>query len=117
MKITVLAPTPPPGIHRMRLVSRVEIVGKYQTPAFKWTFQVEGSQRDGKQATKTTGVEVRSGDSLCDFLAGLFGHEMQIGDTIDLDDPVGELFNVVLTARNGSSAGVVVRKVTPVASE
>ncbi len=117
MKVTILPATPPPGIHQMRLVGRDEVVGKYQTPAIKWTFQVHGGQHDGKQATKTTGFEARSGESLCEFLAELLGQDLQAGGTVDLDDFVGDLFDVVLATRNGSSAGVVIRKVSPVAGE
>ena len=113
MLVKILPPTPPAGVHRMRLVGRDEIIGRYQTPAFKWTFQVESGDHSGEQATKTTGLEVRMGESLHELLAELLGREMQVGSNVDLDEPMGKLFDVLLSTRSGSSSGVMIRKVTP----
>lgn len=110
MKMSVLPASAPAGVHEMQLISRDEVTGRWDKPAYKWTFQVKDGKFDGQQATRLTGTELRLGESLAEFL-GEVGLVCEVGANVDLDDPLGRLFTLVLTAGNGN--GTRIAKITP----
>jgi len=117
MKLFILPETPPAGNFSMRLTTREEILGRFQKPAYKWTFQVEDGDHKGKQITKITGIEARRGESLCNFLSELQGRELTPGESVDIDDFIGKLYDVTLTSRQNDSSSVVIHKVAPAVEE
>lgn len=112
MKIRVLPPSPPAGLHRMRLNDRQEINGRWDKPALRWTFEVSEGEHLGKQVTRITSTELRADGSLGEFLSELRGEELTVGTVIDVDDLLGRSFDVLLAA--GDNGGVMIRKITPV---
>ncbi|MCB0325848.1 MAG: hypothetical protein KDD69_19855 [Bdellovibrionales bacterium] len=113
MKAQVLPPSPPAGLHRMRLIGNEEVDGKWDKRALRWLFAVEGGEHDGKQIARTTATEIKLNESLGEFISELLGKELMVGSTVDLDEPIGKLFDVLVV--QGTGNGVVIRKVTPVA--
>lgn len=112
LKLQVLAPAPPPGLHRMRLLSRKQIEGKWGKPAFQWLLHVVSGEHEGTQIVRTTATELKLGESLGDFFSEITGVPLSVGSTVDLDEPLGRLFDVLVVQGEGN--GVVIRKLTPV---
>ena len=115
-EVKIIAAAPPPGQHRMRCDQREDIVGRWGTPAFKWHFVVPDGEYAGAVVSKTTGTEVKLGESLAEFLAEVSGQKLEPGSVIDIDEPLGRLFDVLIAVRNGSS-GTFIHKVSPVNDE
>lgn len=110
MKVSVLPASAPAGVHTMQLVTRDEVIGRWDKPAYRWSFQVQDGKFAGQQATRLTGTELRLGESLADFL-GEIGMACEVGTDVDLDEPLGRVFTLVLTTGNGS--GTRIAKIAP----
>lgn len=103
MTLTMKPPAPPLGKYHMRLVAREDIVGRWDSPAFRWVFQVEGTEHQGTQISKTTGTELKDGESLAKLICSLHGKQFEIGAAIDIDELVGRLYLVTVgTTKSGT---------------
>jgi hypothetical protein len=103
MTLTMKPPAPPPGKYHMRLIAREDIVGRWDSPAYRWVFQVEGIEHHGSQISRTTGTELKQQESLAKLICSLYGKQFEIGALIDLDELLGRLFLVTIgTTKSGS---------------
>lgn len=103
MTLTMKPPAPPCGKYHMRLIVREDIIGRWDSPAYRWVFQVEGTEHHGSQISKTTGTELKQEESLAKLICSLNGKQYEIGAAIDIDELVGRLYLVsVGTTKSGS---------------
>lgn len=111
MLLVMQPPAPPAGKYHMRLIARLEIAGNFNSPAYRWVLQVEGSEFHGNQISKVTGRELKDGESLAKLVCSFYGKPIEVGASIDIDELLGKLYLVsVITTKSGASS---IESITP----
>jgi hypothetical protein len=86
------------------------VIGRYNTPALRFTFTVTAGPHAGAEVVKTTGAELRPGTQLGDLL----GRELRVDESVNLANLAGREFDAF--AVPSQSGGGVPQTVRPVST-
>jgi hypothetical protein len=86
----------PSGTVLCELVSVEETQGKFNDPAWRWTFECPLGEQAGRQAKKTTGVFPAPDNAAGQMIGWLLGRPFRRGERCNTDDLLGQRFMVTV---------------------
>jgi len=110
------APLASPG-SKLGALRQIEAIdGLFGKPAYRWVWEVLDGEEAGREVAKTTGTELRRGNSFGNLVEQLFDREIAPGESVDISKLIDQPYDLLLVAgRDGS--GAVLQSVKPASTD